>query len=368
MLIGHLAGPQLTELWSLRDDTFLDSGCDPSDRSGPVVLDTHWGELRLDAPGPAVREALRRMVIGPVSLRNVVADFPESGTVEPGTQLSAEATELLKVLRRIQHVVVRTIAVGSFPLLSVVPLSPQARFAPLPPPGNLPARLSRFAVLRRARGGLRLESPLCLHRAELLRPEASVLLVGLGGTAEDVAATAPPEEWNAPALPDSFVETALSYLAAAGLVVFAEPGHGGGPGTPPRFGGNHGPALRSSSPDDLLTHARGRLGRPDGDVGATFEHVGRLPAGTVVTAAHGPPGIPLPCSGGRRPASAGPAFGRLLKGGGEREHALCDVYRRALASAAAVLWHVRPALEGVVHRLDQLTDLLEHRLSGTSGA
>ncbi|MCS0639621.1 SagB family peptide dehydrogenase [Streptomyces sp. LP05-1] len=311
MLIGHLAGTRLNELWSLRDDTFLDSGCDPSGGSGPVVLDTHWGELRLEAPGPAVREALRRMVTGPVSLRNVVADFPESGTVRPGTEVSAEATELLEVLRRIQHVVVRTVAVGSFPLLSVVPLSAQARFAPLPPPGNPPARLSRFTVLRHARDGLCLESPLSLHRAELLRPEASVLLVRLGGTAGGPAAAAPPEEWNVPALPDSFVDTALSYLAAAGLVVFAERGHGGRPGTPPRFGEDHDPALPSWAPDDLPTHARGRHG---GAVGSVFEHVGRLPAEPVAGAAHGPPAVLLPCSGADEPAAGGPGSGTVLEG------------------------------------------------------
>ncbi|MDQ1008576.1 hypothetical protein QFZ82_003061 [Streptomyces sp. V4I23] len=259
MLIGHLAGPQLSELWSLRDDTFLDFDfdCDASDPPGPVVLDTRWGELRLATPGTAVREALRRMLIGPVSLRNVVADFPESGIVAPGTAISAEAIELLGVLRKIQQVVVRTIAVGSLPLLSVVPLSPRARFAPLPLPGDLPARLSRFTVLRCAQGGLYLESPRSHHRAELMRPEAAVLLSKLVSTPQDAAV---PEELHVPALPDAVVDTALSYLAAAGLVVFTAPGHGGGPDTPPGFSKDHDPAL---SVDDQARAGSGPTDPPE---------------------------------------------------------------------------------------------------------
>ncbi|WP_269853362.1 SagB family peptide dehydrogenase [Streptomyces sp. RPT161] len=315
MLIGHLAGLQLTELWSLRDDTFLHLDCDPSDPPCPVVLDTRWGELRLDAPGPAVREALRRMRTGPVSLRNVVADFPESGVAEPGRALSPETTELLAVLHRIQHVVVRTLAVGSVPLLSVVPLSPQAEFAPQPLPRHLPTRLSRFTVLRYAQGALRLESPLSHHRAELLRPEASVLLARLCGTPADAAGAAPPKEWGPPALPDAVVDSALSYLIAAGLAVLSETGHGGGPGTPPRFGEDHDPALLAWSPDDLLLHSRSRLGRHDGDVGATFEHAARLPAEPVVKAAHGAPAIPLPRPELAELARTGPAFSAVMERG-----------------------------------------------------
>ncbi|MFE3637875.1 SagB family peptide dehydrogenase [Streptomyces sp. NPDC059168] len=315
MLIGHYAGLQLTELWSLRGDTFLYLDCDPSDPRCPVVLDTRWGELRLDAAGPAVREALRRMRTGPVSLHNVVADFPESGVAEPGRALSPEATELLAVLRRIQHVVVRTLAVGSFPLMSVVPLSPQAGFAPRPMPRNLPARLSRFTVLRHAHGTLCLESPLSHHRAELLRPEASVLLARLCGTPLDAPAATPPEPWGPPALPDGVVDTALSYLTAAGLAVPAETGPGGGLGTPPRFGEDHDPALLAWSPDDLLLHSRSRLGRHDGDVGATFAHAARLPAEPVVKAAHSAQAIPLPRPELDELARTGPAHSTVMERG-----------------------------------------------------
>ncbi|MFE0350364.1 SagB family peptide dehydrogenase [Streptomyces griseoluteus] len=315
MLIGHLAGLQLAELWSLRDDTFLHPDGEASDPTCPVVLDTRWGELRLDAPGPAVREALRRMRTGPVSLRNVVADFPDSGVAEPGRPLSPEAAELLAALGRIRHVVVRTLAVGSIPLLSVVPLSPRAEFAPQPLPAHLPARLSRFTVLRYAEGVLRLESPLSHHRAELLRPEASVLLARLCGTPRDTAAAAPSEERGLPAVPEAVVDTALSYLTAAGLAVLAETGHDGGPGSAPRFGEDHDPALLTWSPDDLLLHSRSRLGRHDGDIGATFEHAARLPAEPVVKATHGTRIIPLPRPELDELARSGPAFSTVMERG-----------------------------------------------------
>ncbi|MFI5773187.1 SagB family peptide dehydrogenase [Streptomyces sp. NPDC051658] len=356
MLIGHLAGLQLTELWSLRDDAFPHLDWDASDPPCPVVLDTRWGELRLDAPGPAVREALRRMRTGPVSLRNVVADFPQSGVAEPDPALSPEAAELLAVLRRIQHVVVRTLAVGSVPLLSVVPLSPQAGFAPRPLPRNLPARLSRFTVLRYAQGTLRLESPLSHHRAELLCPEASVLLARLCGTSRDAAGAAPPEEWDLPALPDDVVDTALSYLTAVGLAILAETGHDGGPGTPPRFGEDHDPALLTWSPDDLLLHSRSRLGRHDGDVGATFEHAARLPAEPVVKATHGARTIPLPRPELDGLGRNGPTFSAVMErgpslpvGAGEltRDQIASLLYQAARIRSLVAPGHAAP--DGYLH-------------------
>ena len=58
MRIDRLAARELGEFWSLREDVMVLSG--PS-----TVLRTPWGELRLERPGPLLREALRRMQLGP---------------------------------------------------------------------------------------------------------------------------------------------------------------------------------------------------------------------------------------------------------------------------------------------------------------
>ncbi|MFF2578492.1 SagB family peptide dehydrogenase [Streptomyces goshikiensis] len=319
MLISHLAPPRITELWALRDDTHLDVDSDPG---GAVLLDSRWGELRLPEPGDTLREVLRRMSTGPVSLRNVLPDFPEfpefpglggpagPGPYDPGPY-SPGTTALLAALSRLQHLVVRILAVGTAPLLSVVPLSEHAVLAPRPLPYGRPCRLSRFTVLRYADGGLRMESPLSQHRVELLRPEAALLLGRLSGG--DPGRAWPGAEEN-PALPEEAVRAALAYLAATGMAVIADPadpadpaaatdpGAGAAPTAPagevagnaPRFAEDRDPALLPWSADDLLLHSRSRLGRHDGDCGETYAHTDRIPAEPVVCP---PPsdtsGIPL---------------------------------------------------------------------------
>jgi hypothetical protein len=54
-------------LWSLREDVLVEG--DP-DRDRIVVVNK-WGETRIEAPGELVRESLRRMTLGPISLLNV---------------------------------------------------------------------------------------------------------------------------------------------------------------------------------------------------------------------------------------------------------------------------------------------------------
>ncbi|HEY0640181.1 MAG TPA: hypothetical protein VGD67_21335, partial [Pseudonocardiaceae bacterium] len=52
--------------WSLREDVLVEADDDA------LVVVTRWGEYRVDDPGPLVRESLRRMLLGPVSLANVL--------------------------------------------------------------------------------------------------------------------------------------------------------------------------------------------------------------------------------------------------------------------------------------------------------
>ncbi|MFE3812034.1 goadsporin biosynthetic protein, partial [Streptomyces sp. NPDC059131] len=65
-------GRRTLSLWALREDVLVDTGCP----SGAVVLSGRWGEVRMRHASPSVREALRRMRLGPISLANVVAGAP----------------------------------------------------------------------------------------------------------------------------------------------------------------------------------------------------------------------------------------------------------------------------------------------------
>ncbi|WP_416985342.1 SagB family peptide dehydrogenase [Streptomyces sp. T028] len=270
--------PQLVNLWSLRQDIVVDLGTGPQDA---ILLETPWEDLRIKEPSAGLREAVRRMLLGPVAIRNVLA--PPSGS--PGG-----VEELLDELRPLQHLIVRTLAIGAVPLLSVVPVSGRARFTRLKPLLGRTCRLSRFAVIRHAPGGLCVESSLVDHRVDLHHPGVLGMLGRVDGTADDV---------DAPHSP--VVEAVRAYLVAAGVLVVADGL------AEPSFAEDRDPALTGWSPDELLVHSgsrRERLGRPRG---AAFAQVGRMPPPPVVK----PPAAADPARPAHRIALARPDLDRL---------------------------------------------------------
>ena len=222
-----------SELWSLREDVRISPG------DGPLRLRSQWGEVTIERPSPVVREALRRMRLGPVSLENVTGPEPGDG----------DRARLHAVLGRLQPLVIRTLgsATGR-PLLSVVPLAPQARFDPVPLAPDTRVALSTFAQLRTDGREYRLESPLSLHRVQLHRPEALWLI---GRLARPVAASG--EAWQPLA---GVAGDVLAYLAAAGLLAGPEPAD----------------ELQAAgwSPADLMFHTRSTTGRHDNAFGITY--------------------------------------------------------------------------------------------------
>ncbi|MFG3286668.1 hypothetical protein [Streptomyces sp. NPDC048111] len=207
MRIDRLAARELGEFWSLREDVTVLFG-----RS--TVLRTPWGELRLERPGPLLREALHRMQLGPVSLANVVPGFP--GYDVPETEWNDASRELLTALAPLQHLIVRHIAIGASPLLSVVPLSPRATFHPPPvaPGGDL--RVPRDVVLRGPGSDPVLAYAGCDHRVELHGPDAPRLLLHLRGVNDDFRSS--PDA----TLPSSVVRAARAYAVAAGMLFAAD--------------------------------------------------------------------------------------------------------------------------------------------------
>lgn len=275
----HLPSPPATRqvhLWSLREDVHVED----DSASDSLVLHTRWGDVRVWRPGGSVREALRRMSLGPISLENVVDGLPGQSPKAGGAATAGrggagagrrglELARLQVLLGNISAVVVRSLALedAQQPLLSVVPMALEAAFHPRPLPEEAPVRLSRFATLRTDGDTLVLESPLSLHRVVFPRPEGAwvVSALGRGTTAEAVARTVP--------LRRSVIEDVLSHLWAAGMLVVGdkavgEADHG--------FSEDTDPALATWSHHELLFHSRSRLGRHDSDFGATYRHLGKI--------------------------------------------------------------------------------------------
>src|SRR6516165_9492801 len=68
--------------------------------------------------------------------------------------------------------------------------------------------------------------------------------------------------------------------------------------------------------------------------------------------------------GDQRPGDRGASLVVVPDGGGQGQDALADADGDAFEGAPTVGLQVELALEGVVHRFDQLADRFEHRLAG----
>src|SRR5258708_29569442 len=150
------------ELWSLREDVSVVSGLG----EGPLLLRGRWGDVTVRQPSRVVREALNRMRLGPVSLRNVIGERDSASD-------RAEWEDLRRVLERLDPLIIRSLRQESGqPLISVVPLTIRSRFRPSPLAADIPVRLSAYAQLRTDGRGSTIESPLALHRGVLHTAES----------------------------------------------------------------------------------------------------------------------------------------------------------------------------------------------------
>ncbi|GGX96618.1 NADH oxidase [Streptomyces hiroshimensis] len=198
-------GTRPLHLWSLRGDVVVEQG----EGDGDLVLRGSWGTERIANADPLVREALRRMELGPVLLANVEARR------EPGGDRPGSYFVLLPTLVRLSHLLVRSLGLDDFkgPLLSVSPLSPDAFFAPVRLPARRRVRLPAGAslTLEPAGAGLALESSGSAHRVVLHRPEAAWVagLLAWPVTPDAASARLP--------LPPEVTAGILDYLAAAGM-------------------------------------------------------------------------------------------------------------------------------------------------------
>lgn len=220
-------------LWSLTEDTLVELGDD-----GSLTVVTWWGEIDLTGTAEPVRDSLRRMALGPVSMANV----PASGQPVGERWLAG----LSNVLNRLSGSVVHSLALddGLGPLLSAIPVTLSPVFPADPVPVDRPVKLSRFAALRPDGGSLFIESPAARYRVALLQPAAVLVASSLAAPATITEVTA------ATGVAPGVVADVVAFLVSAGVVAEAD-GRGS-------FAEDDDPELALWGRDDLMFHARSR--------------------------------------------------------------------------------------------------------------
>jgi SagB-type dehydrogenase family enzyme len=237
-------------LWSLAEDSLVEFGDGTS-----LVVVTRWGEFDFPDAGPLVREALRRMALGPVSPANVSASWDDADDRERAggpDRTVPGAVALERVLTELSGSVVRSLGLndGKGPLLSVVPVVPDPVFAPEEIAATRPVRLSRFSALRPGADGLCLESPSARFRVLLAQPWAVHVAASLG------KATSAAEIAAQEGIPVEVVTRLVVYLVASGCVVAGEDGGW--------FTEDADPGLNMWSYEELLFHDRSRTWQTSG--------------------------------------------------------------------------------------------------------
>ena len=276
--------PARMRLWSLNEDVFIEV----APEGDHLVALTQWGEIRIDDAGDVVRESLARMSLGPVSVENlpILRDSFQRWRGGRPANPSEPWARFRTVLERLGSSVVQSLGVEdqAGPVLSVVPISRQARFWLPKEVGRRQVRLSRFASMRVDRGVRVLESPLAHHRVLLHRPLAAWVV----GSVDSPTTTA--ELAVLLGQPEPLVAEVVAYLVAAGMMLTGEQDD---PDGPVRFAEDTDPDLACWSHHDLTFHGRTRTGPQQGPGGGTFPPANRRAVPGRTPAREGPR-FPLP--------------------------------------------------------------------------
>ncbi|GAA4549659.1 SagB/ThcOx family dehydrogenase [Amycolatopsis samaneae] len=255
------------QLWSLTEDALVEIGED-----GSLVVVTRWGEFDFPDAGVLVRESLRRMALGPISLTNVAAAVHYS---DPSSEYWT--VPLRKALGRLGGSVVRSLGLadGRAPLLSAIPVTLAPHFSVHPVPAERPVKLSRFVSLRPGAGGMLLASPGARYKVLLEQQQAIVIACSLAAStsAERIAA--------ATGVSQAVVTDVVAFLVAAGVVLTGDERG--------RFAEDDDAELALWAPDDLMFHTRSRTWQSGGPPDLETRRAGAAPP--VV-----------------KPVSAGPTF------------------------------------------------------------
>lgn len=290
------AAAETVRLWSLTEETVVEA-----DDDGSLTVITWWGEYEFSGTSAAVRDSLRRLALGPVSMANVGSGGPAGEEAWPAG--------LRPVLERLTGSVVHSLAVndGRGPVLSAVPVTQEPHFPLDPLPAGRFVKLSRFASIRVDGGVLLVESSAARYRVSLTRRPA-VLVAGSLASATTVARVAAET-----GVSERVTADVLAFLVAAGVVLLAD--------DRAAFAEDSDDELVVWSHDDLAFHTHSRTwprGRPE------------LAAGRSVA---GPPVVKQVVAGPTFPLyrpeldpEAGPTLSALL----ETDHQCPEFSGRAL--------------------------------------
>ncbi len=286
-------------LQSLRDDVLVET----DDEHGSLVVVSVWGEFVVKNPDEQVRESLRRMTLGPVSLGNVSRARSESS--------QGAVDSLDDVLATLRGSVVRSLGLpdGQGPVLSAVPSTadPEFPLAEISPARSV--RLSRFATLRSCCGELVLESPLAQFRVILHQQLAARIVIALAQPRE-LADLATAARVTLPVARDI-----VAYLVAVGVVLVAD-GDG-------RFAEDTDATWQTWATHELMFHRRSRSSQGDSPCDVPMGELGASPPAVKPP----PPGPRFPLS---RPVAGDGAANTPLRALLETDHTCPDFSGREL--------------------------------------
>ncbi|MFC4947376.1 hypothetical protein [Pseudonocardia sp. GCM10023141] len=187
-------------LWSLAEDARVDDD--------PLTVRGRWGAVPIADPRPPVREALRRMSLGPVALENIAL-------LRHGyARRRFEAT-----LQRLGGYVVPSLggADGIGPVLSVIAVVPDAVFVPPPIARAAVVALRRGCLFDRRADECVLTCPGRAYQVVLHRPAAVAVVGALGSGPRPIGEIAAAADVD----PRDAADVA-AYLCGAGVAVLGE--------------------------------------------------------------------------------------------------------------------------------------------------
>lgn len=179
-----------------------------------------WGPTEVEDRIPLVREALRRMSLGPVSLENIPALQQDFLHWRNGyTQQCRSWRRLKQTLDRLGGCVVPSLGLydGRPPLLSVTAVRPEVVFALPAIDESLSVRLRQDTSIECLNGERVLVCPGNAHQVVLHRPPSTWLVEALLAGKSTVAQLADTLAVDHPVVADM-----VAYLFGAGLVTFGD--------------------------------------------------------------------------------------------------------------------------------------------------
>ncbi|MEJ3748486.1 SagB family peptide dehydrogenase [Actinomycetes bacterium KLBMP 9797] len=229
--------PATVRLWALCEDALLEEHPD-----GSLTMVTRWGEVTVRAV-EGLGTALRRMALGPVSLRNVAG---RAAGAQADRSADADVVRLERALGQFSGSIVHSLGLpdGQPPLLSATPIAARSEFRLAPMPHERLVRLSRFAVLRPLDDLLVLESPGASFRVTLCQTPAVRIATALAAPT-GIQKLAKVAEVGAAVVAD-----VVAFLVAAGVALVAD--------EEDRFRADQEPELRHWTHHELLFAAFSR--------------------------------------------------------------------------------------------------------------